>query len=176
LRFVLNELFGSEAFWAEKNRGLLIKSPVDLVVGTLRTFGLRSVDGRPVYLALRQLGQDVFSPPNVKGWPGGEAWINTNTLLARKQFLARLLRSDEGEGMEEMRPQRDAAGAMRLRLQRALDAVHLDVDNWLVRVRAARLTPAQLLLAVPASDKRTDDGTSREALRELMLDASYQVR
>ena len=38
------------------------------------------------------MGQNLFSPPNVKGWPGGEAWINASTLLARKQFLERLSR------------------------------------------------------------------------------------
>jgi hypothetical protein len=32
---------------------------------------------------LRQLGQDLFAPPNVKGWDGGVTWITTNTLLAR---------------------------------------------------------------------------------------------
>jgi hypothetical protein len=32
---------------------------------------------------LRQLGQDLFAPPNVKGWDGGITWITTNTLLTR---------------------------------------------------------------------------------------------
>jgi hypothetical protein len=37
------------------------------------------------------LGQSPFDPPNVKGWPGGEAWITTNTLLLRQQFLRRMV-------------------------------------------------------------------------------------
>ena len=41
------------------------------------------------------MGQNLFSPPNVKGWPGGDVWINTTTLLARKQFVDRVLRADE---------------------------------------------------------------------------------
>ena len=32
---------------------------------------------------LRSLGQELFLPPNVKGWDGGLAWITTNNLLAR---------------------------------------------------------------------------------------------
>ena len=32
---------------------------------------------------MRSLGQELFAPPNVKGWDGGLAWITTNTLLAR---------------------------------------------------------------------------------------------
>jgi uncharacterized protein (DUF1800 family) len=42
----------------------------------------------------RRLGQDLFDPPNVKGWKGEYSWINTHTLLIRKGFLNRLLRGD----------------------------------------------------------------------------------
>ena len=41
--------------------------------------------------ALRQLGQDLFAPPNVKGWDGGVAWITTNNLLNRYNFAAVLV-------------------------------------------------------------------------------------
>ena len=55
------------------------------------------------FLAVRWLSElrrllfssKIFFPPNVKGWPGGEAWITSQTLLARKQFLERLMRVDE---------------------------------------------------------------------------------
>jgi hypothetical protein len=43
---------------------------------------------------LRSLGQDLFAPPNVKGWDGGLAWINTNTLLARYNEAAALVQGD----------------------------------------------------------------------------------
>ena len=54
---------------------------------------LRSAAGSqalPFALAAAGMGQNLFSPPNVKGWPGGEIWINTTTLLARKQFIDRV--------------------------------------------------------------------------------------
>jgi len=53
---------------------------------------------RAVHLSKRQLEELTaeLSPPNVKGWPGGEAWINTTTLLARKHYLDRLVRTDDG--------------------------------------------------------------------------------
>ncbi|MGH7951316.1 MAG: DUF1800 family protein, partial [Limisphaerales bacterium] len=38
------------------------------------------------------LGQDLFAPPNVKGWDGGISWITTNTLLARYNFADTLVR------------------------------------------------------------------------------------
>ena len=40
--------------------------------------------GLPV--AMRSMGQDLLAPPSVKGWDGGEAWINTSTLMARVSF------------------------------------------------------------------------------------------
>ena len=92
---LLRAMFLSEAFWASANRGVLVKSPVDLVVGSLRQFRFSVEDPAPFAVILRQLGQDLFNPPNVKGWPVGDAWLNTTTLLARKGFLNRLFRADE---------------------------------------------------------------------------------
>lgn len=85
----------SDDFWSPANRASLVKSPVDLVIGSLRQFRFSVEDPAPFAIILRQLGQDLFGPPNVKGWPGGEAWLNTTTLLARKGFLNRLFRADE---------------------------------------------------------------------------------
>ena len=101
---LLREMLLTEAFWAPENRGVLVKSPVDLVIGSLRQFRFSVEDPAPFAVILRQLGQDLFNPPNVKGWPGGEAWLNTTTLLARKGFLNRLFRADE-----MVKPAADAA-------------------------------------------------------------------
>lgn len=92
---LLRAMFLADAFWAQDNRGTLVKSPVDLVIGSLRQFRFAVEDPAPFAIILRQLGQDLFGPPNVKGWPVGDAWLNTTTLLARKGFLNRLFRADE---------------------------------------------------------------------------------
>ena len=102
IRVALREIFGSRAFWAAENRLVLIKSPVDWVLGTLNSLELEAPDPLPLSLALRQLGQDLFAPPNVKGWPGGETWINSSTLLARKQLAERLLRREGRMDLREM--------------------------------------------------------------------------
>ncbi len=97
MRVALREIFASRAFWAGENRQALIKSPVDFVIGTLNTLELEAPETAALAFALRRLGQDLFAPPNVRGWPGGETWINSSTLLARKQIAERLLRR-EGRG------------------------------------------------------------------------------
>jgi uncharacterized protein (DUF1800 family) len=90
----LRALLASDAFWTQENRGSLVKSPVELVVGTLRQLDVTTGPAMPFAVVSAGMGQNLFSPPNVKGWPGGEAWINSSTLLARKQFLDRLARAD----------------------------------------------------------------------------------
>jgi len=100
LHLALGELLRSPAFWAAENRQALVKSPVDYVVGSFNTLAMEPPDTAALAGLLRQLGQDLFAPPNVRGWPGGEAWINSSTLLARKQMAERLLRR---EGREDLR-------------------------------------------------------------------------
>jgi len=79
IRVALREILTSDAFYAAGHRGVLVKSPVELVVGTLRVFELRPGQPLPFAIAAAGMGQNLFSPPNVKGWPGGETWINTTT-------------------------------------------------------------------------------------------------
>lgn len=92
---LLRAILLSKSFRATENRGALIKSPVELLVGTARTLNLPIQDTRILVRAGRGLGQDIFSPPNVKGWPGGKAWINSNTLLVRQQIVQRVARGKE---------------------------------------------------------------------------------
>lgn len=104
----LVDLLTTQAFWDASNRGSLIKSPVDLVVGTVRQFGFSYSDVMPFVLKTAQLGQNLLMPPNVKGWPGHIDWINTTTLLERKRYTEQLFRTVElksnGQPMDMMRP------------------------------------------------------------------------
>lgn len=90
----LRAVFLSEAFHAPEVVRRQIKSPVQLLVGTCRQLERELPPPAVCTNALRLLGQELFNPPNVKGWDGGPAWINTNTLLARHN-LALLLVTGE---------------------------------------------------------------------------------
>ena len=72
----LKALLLTDAFWLDANRGSLVKSPADLVVGTVRQFNFHTTDALPFALQSAQLGQNLLAPPNVKGWPGQNDWIN----------------------------------------------------------------------------------------------------
>ncbi|HTS16687.1 MAG TPA: DUF1800 domain-containing protein [Verrucomicrobiae bacterium] len=87
---VLRALFRSQAFFSARAFRSQIKSPVQLVVGAARTLGV-TVDEHALVMAMRGLGQDLLYPPTVKGWDGGETWINTQTLLLRYNFAGYLV-------------------------------------------------------------------------------------
>jgi len=84
---VLRQMFSSRAFYQDKAMFSQVKSPAQLVVNLLVQLGAELDPKPPVaQLAMRAMGQSLFYPPNVKGWDGGQAWINTNTLLVRYNF------------------------------------------------------------------------------------------
>jgi uncharacterized protein (DUF1800 family) len=87
---VLRELFASEAFFAAESRRAIIKSPLELVVGTMTLLGVRP-HFQNCLVPLAGLGQDIFEPPTVKGWEGGALWVNSASLIARMNFLIELL-------------------------------------------------------------------------------------
>lgn len=83
-------ILGSRILLADPPVGRKVRSPVEFAIGWLR-----SVDATTNLTKLAddlgQLGQALFFPPNVKGWPGGRAWINSTSLAGRANLMRRLL-------------------------------------------------------------------------------------
>ena len=146
----LETLLLSESFWADANRGVLVKSPIELVVGTLRQFEFKYTDATPFVLKAAQLGQNLLQPPNVKGWPGYTDWINATTLLERRRFTEGLFRSVEIVGESRAQPIAMAAGG-----------------------RAADAGPARMLIAEFAQNA---DGSGSSPGQSLKLAAAAMGR
>jgi uncharacterized protein (DUF1800 family) len=89
---VMATLLRSNVFYSDRAYRALVKSPVEFVVGTYKTLGLPRMDAA-VLPVLRQMGQELFYPPNVAGWPGGENWLTSDTMIARQNFLKRTINS-----------------------------------------------------------------------------------
>jgi hypothetical protein len=70
-----------------------IKSPVEYVVGAYRSMNIQgSGDGLPTFSLL--MGQTLFDPPNVAGWPGDKVsalWLNSGTWMTRLNYIDLLL-------------------------------------------------------------------------------------
>jgi hypothetical protein len=80
---LLRAMFHSEEFYAADIIRNQVKSPVQWLVGSVRVLECELPPPVVSWGILKQLGQDLFAPPNVKGWDGGVTWITTNTLLTR---------------------------------------------------------------------------------------------
>ena len=80
---LMREIFSSDWFYDEKNVGTKIKSPVDLIVGLNRTFKIEYQKPEVLMHVQKALGQQLFFPPNVSGWPGGKNWIDSSSLMLR---------------------------------------------------------------------------------------------
>lgn len=87
---LLGVLLRSNLFYSPRAYRSIVKAPVDLVVGTLRTLGVTTSTPR-IIGAMSAMNQTLMRPPNVAGWPGGSQWLNQGTILARLNFLNQLV-------------------------------------------------------------------------------------
>lgn len=99
LRPVLRALFRSEHFHDSEHRASMIRSPVQLIVGTIRSLHTPARDLTLLASASEMMGQHLFQPPSVKGWDGGRAWINTSTLFVRQNVVVYLMTGQRPAGM-----------------------------------------------------------------------------
>lgn len=147
IKALLSAMFNSPEFWDPVNRGTLVKSPVELLIGTVRMANYpRESTGEMVNLC-RLMGQQLFDPPNVRGWLGGENWISTQTLLVRASYLAKVSR-----------------GNLNRRVETGLQLPPQNQQEMLA-----------WMLAVPPVNKLPDIPGSRRLANALMLDPAFQV-
>jgi uncharacterized protein (DUF1800 family) len=98
----------SRAFFAAENLGNRVVGPTEFVIGAVRA--LEVFDPPASTLALGEwtarLGQDLFYPPNVGGWPGGRAWVTSQCLIGRVNFAEALVRGqlfERGQTFQALR-------------------------------------------------------------------------
>jgi len=96
---LVKRMLASRFFYSEHAFRKRIKSPVEYALGAVRAIYHRYEEASANYRPLPQqaliprltaMGQALFAPPNVKGWPGGKVWLNTATVLERDNFAASL--------------------------------------------------------------------------------------
>ena len=86
IKSLLKATLSLKKFWDEKNKLTLVKSPIDLVFGTIRTLGTAGNDGKDfswAASAAEDFGQSLFNPPNIAGWPAGKEWLVGQSLEKR---------------------------------------------------------------------------------------------
>jgi uncharacterized protein (DUF1800 family) len=89
VKAAVEAIFRSPEFRSEACYRATIKSPVELMVGVMKGLGV-AVLPTDFPNVLRQLQQELFNPPGVQGWDGGQAWLSTTTFLGRSNLMYRL--------------------------------------------------------------------------------------
>lgn len=147
IRTLLYEVLNSSVFWSPEYRGTLTKSPIDLVVGTFRALPFPKLPDKELVHITQLLGQDLFDPPTVKGWSGGNSWIDTQTLLVRTSFMNKITRHSQ------------ASAHVQSHLPKTSGS---EVVKWLL--------PLAPVLPLPATPGK------RRMVRALMLDPVFQLK
>lgn len=88
---LLEFVFTADWFYDEKNTGNLVKAPVEFLIGLNRQFYITYQRPEALLQFQRVLGQVLFNPPNVAGWPGGRNWIDSSSLMFRMKIPSTLL-------------------------------------------------------------------------------------
>jgi uncharacterized protein (DUF1800 family) len=86
----MSKLLQSNVFFSSRAYRALVKSPTEFVVGTHKALALSTI-APGTLRALPAMGQVLFHPPNVAGWPGGENWLTSQTVIVRENFVMGLL-------------------------------------------------------------------------------------
>ena len=121
----------------------IVKSPIEWFISACRALELRPSQLKtPNQLTnyLDKLGQVPFNPPNVGGWPAGEAWLSSATAQYRIAFATWLIKQSELRVLKSLTP-----------AQRMLQSADwLGVAEWSPRtknaLRDAQADPAQFAL------------------------------
>ena len=103
MRSVLRVLFNSDFF--KEARFARMKSPADVVVGTLRLVGGAEFPAPGLGNLARQtgyMGQDLMNPPSVEGWHTGSEWINSGSLMRRTNYFADLVAEVDRPGVQSI--------------------------------------------------------------------------
>ncbi|MBC7774657.1 MAG: DUF1800 domain-containing protein [Phycisphaerae bacterium] len=186
---LLEDIARSDWFYAPENMGVKIKSPVELWVGIRRTIPMELADPESQLVLQKVLGQVLFYPPNVAGWPGGRNWIDSSSLMLRLRIPQLLYRNQDldvhGKTDDDQQMGEAAKGQMRrlsavMDWQPAIDLFAKTPDNELIG------KIAEFLWAVPTKNlpwevlQKNTDRSNRSALVQtamvqLMATPEYQL-
>jgi len=165
---VVARILRSRQFYSKAAYRQRVKSPVEFSVGLVRAMAVPRADVSLLALAVacQRQGQDLFAPPNVKGWEGGKGWINSTTLLERTHWIADIVWGNDTFGLRPYDPQLWAAatGTAPRRTVAALAQLLLQDD----------LPEQAHALAERAASDGTPDG-ARKALQRLLHCAEFQL-
>jgi uncharacterized protein (DUF1800 family) len=131
VRSLFWDLFTSDQFAADASYRTLVKRPTEFMVSALKALGGQDLSRLAVTSSL-DLGEALFDPPDVGGWPQNDAWISSNQVLMRIDFVTRALRAvgrlpDSSQAISQQ-----VDGVLAPPTARALKAAAGEEERWLL--------------------------------------------
>lgn len=177
---LLRKIALSDWFYAPQNRGNKIKSPVDFLVSLNRQFSIEYESNSTLIVIQRGLGQLLFYPPNVAGWPGGKSWINSSTLILRLRLPSMLLNS----GVIDIETEDDDPDDGIMAMSKSSYKNYKTLVNWdkiVTEYKHVELNElAQVLLGSALEEElktiiKADTGSTKELILKLVSLPHYQL-
>jgi uncharacterized protein (DUF1800 family) len=139
LKTLMRSVFLSPEFIAAESYRSLVKSPVEYMVSVLKALKAPQLS-KLVLDADEVMGQMLFDPPDVGGWPNNDSWISSNTVIARVNFANAVLR-----GLRSVPPARDAHqlhldGVLSPVTEKLLGQAADDRSRWMIVLMAPEFT------------------------------------
>ena len=131
VRQLMRDVFLSDEFKAASSYRSLVKQPVELMVHALRALGAQDQSA----IALRAasgMGQNLFDPPDVGGWPLNESWISSNTVMARVNFVTSLVAAIKSLPRATDAHVHNLDGVLSPATASLLNAASTDLDRWVL--------------------------------------------
>lgn len=168
---LMEDIFTSDWFYDEKNIGCKIKSPIELIAGIQRMLPMELENEQALTFLQRVLGQALFYPPNVSGWPGGKAWIDSSTLMFRMRIPQLINETDElnvraKDDDDLMMGRKNADDEMKMTGLGKRSVIRVDID-WKPYVKNFESIPkANLADVIAKTLLQTKTGISDEVIRQ----------
>ena len=129
-----------------------VKSPTEWLVGLCRQIGRPLPAPAICAHMVSQLGQNLFEPPNVKGWDGGIAWINTASISRRYEYGSWLV--DGTQGLQKLS---------------SLNMAKLAAESGLLKMSPPEITPEGMVASHgPQEMDPAEKRASMEKMKETM--------
>jgi uncharacterized protein (DUF1800 family) len=90
VKTLMREIFTAPEFFADRSYRAQVKSPLEYMLHAVRVLNAPQLS-KQVVASGSGMGQVLFDPPDVGGWPNNEAWISSNNVVARVNFVSSLL-------------------------------------------------------------------------------------
>jgi uncharacterized protein (DUF1800 family) len=173
---LLEDIYSSDWFYSEKNIGIKIKSPVELLAGIRRLLPMQLENDQSQLLFQRTLGQILFYPPNVAGWPGGKNWIDSSSLMLRLR-VPQILSANDAINIMPKGDDDVQMGMMEMAVKKMKDAVKggTAVIDWAaVNMIFEKIQREKLLENIAGSVLQTRNKVSNAVLDKYVNSASRE--